>query len=77
MGCENVNFRFKAHEYVAGFDSISSTLSYTLYELARNAEVQRKIQENIDVSLRKYNGELTYESMMDMKYVEICVMGIQ
>lgn len=61
--------------YVAGYDSIASTLSYTLYELANNPDVQRKVQENIDATLMKYNGELTYESIMDMKYVENCFKG--
>lgn len=38
--------------YVAGYDSIASTLSYMLYELARNDDVQRRIQEDIDVVLK-------------------------
>lgn len=61
--------------YVAGYDSTATTLSYTLYELAKNPEIQRRIQEDIDITLEKHNGELTYESILDMKYVDICVKG--
>lgn len=61
--------------YVAGFDSTATSLSFTLYELARNPDIQRKIQEDIDVTLRKHDGQLTYESILDMKYVDNCIMG--
>lgn len=63
--------------YAAGFDSSSTTLSFGLYELARNPEVQRRVQEDIDGTLQKYDGILTYESIMNMKYVESVVKGKQ
>lgn len=61
--------------YVAGFDTTATMLSYTLYELARNPEVQRRLREDIDNTLKKYDGHITYESVMDMKYVDLCLMG--
>lgn len=61
--------------YVAGFDSSATTLSYTLYELAKNPEIQRRVQKDIDEALAKHGGKITYESIMDMKYVDLCVMG--
>lgn len=61
--------------YVAGFDTSATTLSYTLYELAKNPRVQRLVQEDIDGTLLKYDGQLSYESIVDMKYVDNCVMG--
>lgn len=61
--------------YVAGFDTSATTLSYTLYELAKNPRVQRLVQEEIDGTLLKYDGQLSYESIVDMKYVDNCVMG--
>lgn len=61
--------------YVAGFDTSATMLSFTLYELARNPEIQRKVQEDIDRVLENHGGEITYESIMDMKYVEYCLMG--
>lgn len=61
--------------YFAGFETSALTLSYTLFELARNPELQRKCKEDIDASLRKHDGLLTYDSISDMKYVDMCVMG--
>lgn len=61
--------------YVAGYDSTATTLSYTLYELAKNPEIQRRVQKDIDNTLNKYNGEFTYEGILDMKYVDNCIMG--
>lgn len=61
--------------YVAGFDTSATVLSYTLYELAKNPEIQRRVQKDIDEALAKYDGQITYESIMAMKYVDLCVMG--
>lgn len=61
--------------YVAGFDTTATMLSFTLYELARNPEVQRRVQEDVDRNLEKHDGQITYESVMDMKYVDLCLMG--
>lgn len=61
--------------YVAGFDTTATMLSYTLYELARNPEVQRRLQEDVDRTLVKYDGQVTYESIMDIKYLDYCLMG--
>lgn len=61
--------------YVAGFDTSATILSYTLYELAKNPEIQRRVQKDIDETLAKHDGNITYESIMDMKYVDLCVMG--
>lgn len=54
----------------ASFETSSSTMSFCLYELARNVEIQRKVQEEIDAA-----GEITYESVEKMKYLESCLDG--
>lgn len=61
--------------YIAGSDTTATTLSFLLYELARNIEVQRRLQLDIDTILDKHNGELTIASISEMNYVDICVMG--
>lgn len=61
--------------YIAGFDTSATTLSYTLYELAKNPEIQRRIHEDIDSTMAKHADELTFESITGMKYVDCCVMG--
>lgn len=50
-------------------------MSFCLYELAKNAEIQRKVHEEIDRITEKYNGQLTYDAVNDMKYLETCIDG--
>ncbi|MGL5405352.1 MAG: cytochrome P450 [Propionibacteriaceae bacterium] len=60
--------------FVAGFETSSSTLSFCLYELTKNAEIQRKVQEELDkVFKRSSVDEITYEMLSDLKYLECCV----
>jgi cytochrome P450 family 6 len=33
----------------------------------------QKIKDDIKVTLEKHDGKLTYDSLMDMKYVDLCV----
>lgn len=61
--------------YIAGFETSSSTMSYCLYELAKNKNIQRKVQEEIDEVIARNNGEISYTSIMEMKYLDMCIEG--
>lgn len=61
--------------FSAGFETSSTTMSFCLFELARNQEIQCKVQDEIDLVLSKYDGKLTYDSMNEMKYLECCLDG--
>lgn len=61
--------------YVAGFDTTASTVACTIFECARNPDVQKRLQHDIDTALEKHQGKLTYECMQDMTYLDLCVMG--
>lgn len=61
--------------FVAGFETSSQTISYCMYHLAKDQELQKKVHEHIDTVLEKYNGELTYESVLELTYLECCVDG--
>lgn len=60
---------------LAGFETSSTTMSYCLYELARNPKYQRKVQQEIVDVLEKHNGEITYESVSEMHLLENCIDG--
>ncbi|XP_065366571.1 cytochrome P450 6a9-like [Calliphora vicina] len=53
----------------AGFETSSTTMSFALYELARNPDVQEKARLEIDEVLENYQQKFTYESMKEMKYL--------
>lgn len=61
--------------FVAGFETSSATLSFCLFEIARNPDVQQKVHEEIDRVLAQHDGELTYDSLSDLKYLECCIDG--
>jgi cytochrome P450 family 6 len=60
---------------IAGFETSGTTLSYALYELALNPDVQSRLREEIKQVLDKHQGELTYEGMNEMSYLDMVVSG--
>lgn len=60
----------------AGFETSSTTLSYCLYELAKNPAIQQRVHREIDKILNEHNDELTYEAVCDMIYLEKCIDGM-
>lgn len=59
--------------YVAGSESSASTVAYTLYELTQNEKLMAQAQNDIETTLAKHDGKLTYESIMEMKFIDLCV----
>jgi cytochrome P450 family 6 len=60
--------------FVAGFETSSSTLSFALFELARNKEIQKKVQEEVDRVFKNVDKEgITYEMLGELKYLECCI----
>lgn len=61
--------------FIGGYETSSITLTFSFYELARNPEVQKRAQEEIDSVLAKHDGKLTYEILQEMTYVDMIVSG--
>lgn len=61
--------------FVAGFETSSSNMSYALFELAKNQDVQQKLRMEINDSIAKH-GKLTYEAMMEMPYLDQTITGM-
>lgn len=56
--------------FVAGFETSSTTMSNALYELAIHQEIQDKLREEIKETDAKNNGDLRYETIKEMKYLD-------
>ncbi|XP_053611893.1 cytochrome P450 6B7-like [Plodia interpunctella] len=56
--------------FAAGFETSSSATSFTLHQLAYNPSVQKKVQEDIDRVLAKYDNKLSYEAIKEMTYLQ-------
>lgn len=58
--------------FFGGFETVSTAMCFMAHELASNPDVQAKLIEEIDESVRK-NGEPTYESIANMIYLDMVV----
>ena len=56
--------------FFGGFDTIASQTSIIAHLLAENPDVQERLQQEIDETLKNNNGELTYDAMHEMKYLD-------
>lgn len=62
--------------YLAGFDTTASTTAFALYELSRQPDLQKRLQNEIDETLAKYNNNITYEAIKEMPFLEACFKGL-
>jgi cytochrome P450 family 6 len=59
--------------YIAGTESSTSTISYTIYELSQNEELMKRACEDIESTLQENDGKFSYEAVMNMKFIDLCV----
>lgn len=56
--------------YFDGTETSSRALSFAMFCLAENTDAQDRLYAEIIETLEKNNGQLTYEAMSEMKYLE-------
>lgn len=61
--------------FIAGFETSSTTMTFSLYELASNQNIQNKLRNEIETVIQRYDGKLTYEAIMDMPYLDQVING--
>ncbi|XP_069682464.1 cytochrome P450 6a2-like [Periplaneta americana] len=56
--------------FTGGFETSSTTMSFCLYELAMNPDIQDRLRHEIDEILERYEGTVTYEAIKEMTYLD-------
>jgi cytochrome P450 family 6 len=50
-------------------------MSFELYELAMHPDIQQRLRAEITRVLAKHQGEVTYEGLQEMSYLDMVVSG--
>jgi cytochrome P450 family 6 len=76
IGIDGDFFVAQAFEFlIAGYETSATTLSFALYKLALHPEIQHRLRAEILQVLNKHNGELTYDGIQEMSYLDRVVSG--
>lgn len=59
--------------FAAGFETSSSTITYCLYEMALNPDIQEKLR--LEMRSVLHEQLLTYESIAEMVYLDKVLSG--
>lgn len=61
---------------VGGFESSSSAMSFCIYELALNENIQQNVRLEIQKVKDEY-GKFDYDSLKKMSYLDAVIAGIE
>ncbi|XP_053996963.1 cytochrome P450 9e2-like [Hylaeus anthracinus] len=56
-----------------GFDTVSNQLCFVIHYLAVNPDVQKRLQEEIDEVLERKQGQMTYDDINGMEYIDAII----
>ncbi|XP_050077617.1 cytochrome P450 6d3-like [Anopheles maculipalpis] len=59
--------------YGAGADTSTGAITFTLHELTHHPEVMEKLQHEIDEMMERHKGEITYDNISELKYLDLCI----
>lgn len=60
----------------AGFETSSTALGFLMLELAINKVIQNKVRDEIKTAVENNNGEITYELLKNIPYVDMVIAGM-
>ncbi|KAK4873925.1 hypothetical protein RN001_013285 [Aquatica leii] len=59
--------------FLAGFETVSTFMCFTAYELAVNVDIQKRLQKEIDETLEECGGTVTYDALLKMQYLDMVI----
>lgn len=59
--------------FTAGHETTTAAITFTLHELSLNTTIQNRARQEIDVVLKRHNGKINYNSLHEMKYLEMVI----
>jgi len=59
--------------FFGGFETSSSLMTFLLYELALNDDIQDRLREEIISGIEENDGKLTYDMLFGFKYLDMVV----
>lgn len=63
--------------FTGGLNNSATNLTFCLFELSINPAIQTKARHIILETFEKFNGQFTYEIMMDMPYIDQIIEGVK
>lgn len=61
--------------FVAGFETSATTMTFTLYELAKHQDIQMQVRAEIETVVKQHDGNITYDAIQEMKLLKCVVDG--
>jgi cytochrome P450 len=68
-------FMFAVIFFFAGSDTSSTVIAYALVELGHHPEIQEKLRAEVIDKTKSSNGEITYENLHEMTYLNQVMNG--
>ena len=59
--------------FLAGFDNLGLGLSQILHNLVKHKDVQDKVIQEIDEALEKSDGDITYDLVDGLQYMDMVI----
>lgn len=61
--------------FIAGFETVSTSMSFCLYELALRKDVQDKVRNEIIQAKSKHNGQINVDYLNELHYMGMVIKG--
>jgi len=61
--------------FIAGFETVSTSMSFCMYELALRKDIQDRVRKEILDVKSKYNGQMSSECLNDLHYLGMVIKG--